>query len=186
MASKQSVSGCATDGNRKNHAIAVGIGTHLHLRVGPAGHLNNHVEDSLLLVGVQRDIVEGRDGHAILLNVDAVLKGVGGANLAGRVLARSLGNGERSHCVGSGGVEVSCQLLCSRLDFVDGSGRGGAGRRGGALAMVISHTDERDARGRACRPGRSKWRKVQARDSSTFLAQCKPHRGRETAHAAKV
>ena len=80
-------------------ALQRGIGTHLHLCVGPAGHLDNHVEDGLLLVGVQRDIVEGRDGHPILLDVDAVLKSVGGANLAGRVLARGLGNGERSHCV---------------------------------------------------------------------------------------
>lgn len=60
-------------------------GTHLHLGVGPAGHLNDHVEDRLLLVGIQRDVVEGRDGHAILLDEDAVFEGVGGANLPGSV-----------------------------------------------------------------------------------------------------
>ena len=147
-----------------------GAGTHLHLRVGPAGDLDDHVEDGLLLVGIQRDVVEGRDGLAILLDVDAVLEGVGSANLAGCVLA--LG----SHCVCSGGVEVSCQLLRSRVDFVDRSGRGGAGRHGGALAMVISHTDERDARSPMRRPGRSSREKVRAGESSTFLAQNEPRR----------
>lgn len=32
-------------------------GTHLHLGVGPAGNLDDHVEDGLLLVGVERDVV---------------------------------------------------------------------------------------------------------------------------------
>ena len=32
--------------------------TNLHLSIGPAGHLNDHVEDSLLLVGIERNIVE--------------------------------------------------------------------------------------------------------------------------------
>lgn len=118
--------------------------------------------------------MEGRDGHAILLNVDAVLEGVGSANLAGGVLG--------SHCgVLSGGVEVSCQLLCPRVGFVDGGGRGGAGRSGGAL--VISHTDERQRPGRTCRPGRRGRRKEQARGSSTFLAQSEPRRKRKAAHA---
>jgi hypothetical protein len=59
--------------------------THLHLGIGPAGHLNNHVEDGLLLVGEQRDVVPWRDELAVLLNVDTVLEGVGGANAAGGV-----------------------------------------------------------------------------------------------------
>lgn len=120
--------------------------------------------------------MEGRDGHAILLDEDAVLEGVGGANPAGSVRG--------SHCVcGAGGVEVSCQLLCSRVGFVDGSGRGGAGRRGGAL--MISHTDEGERRGRTCRPGRRGRGKWQATDSSTLLAtrEREPRRKRETAHA---
>lgn len=57
-------------------------GAHLKLGIGPARNLNNHVEDGLLLVGVERNVVEGRDGNAILLDVDAVLQGVGSTNLA--------------------------------------------------------------------------------------------------------
>lgn len=79
---------------------------------------------------------------------------------------------------------MSCQLLGSRVDFVDGSGRGGAGRHGGALAMVISHTDESNARGPMRRPGRSRRERVQAGKSSAFLAQNEPHREGNMAHAA--
>lgn len=57
-------------------------GTYLELGIGPSRNLNNHVQDGLLLVGVEGDIVEGRDGLAILLDVDAVLEGVGSRNLA--------------------------------------------------------------------------------------------------------
>ena len=46
---------------------------HLHLGVGPSWDLNDHVHDGLLLVGVERDIMEWRDWLAILLDVDAVL-----------------------------------------------------------------------------------------------------------------
>ena len=53
------------------------VAANLHLSVGPAGDLDNHVEDGLLRVGVQWDIVEGRDGHAVLLDVHPVLQGVG-------------------------------------------------------------------------------------------------------------
>jgi hypothetical protein len=59
--------------------------THLHLRIGPAGHLNDHVENRLLLVGVERDVVPWRNELAVLLNVDAVLERVGRLNLAGSV-----------------------------------------------------------------------------------------------------
>ena len=58
---------------------------YLLLGVGPAGDLNDHVEDGLLLVGIEGDIVEGRDGLAILLDVDTVLQGVGLADLANGV-----------------------------------------------------------------------------------------------------
>lgn len=63
-----------------------GVEAYLLLGVGPAGNLNDHVEDGLLGIGIERDIVEGRDGDAILLDVDAVLQGVGSANLADAVL----------------------------------------------------------------------------------------------------
>jgi hypothetical protein len=77
--------------------------THLHLSIGPSWHLNNHVEDGLLLVGIKGNVVEGRARNAVLLDVDAVLEGVGSADLACRVHGGSLagvalfGNGKRCH-----------------------------------------------------------------------------------------
>src|SRR5258706_502169 len=41
---------------------------HLKLAIGPSGDLNYHVQDSLLLIGIQRNVVEGRDWNSILLN----------------------------------------------------------------------------------------------------------------------
>lgn len=58
---------------------------YLELGVGPSRDLNNHVEDGLLLVGIEGDIVEGRDGNAILLQVDTVFQGVRRSNLANAV-----------------------------------------------------------------------------------------------------
>lgn len=55
---------------------------HLKLGVGPARNLNHHVQDGLLGIGVQGNIVERRDGDAILLDVHPVLEGVGGSDLA--------------------------------------------------------------------------------------------------------
>ena len=57
----------------------------LHLAICPSWDLNDHVQDGLLLVGVERNIVEGRDGNAILLNEHTVLESVGGTDLADRV-----------------------------------------------------------------------------------------------------
>jgi len=56
--------------------------TYLELRVGPARDLDNHVKHSLLRIGIQRDVVEGRDRDAVLLNVDAVLQRIGSADFA--------------------------------------------------------------------------------------------------------
>lgn len=58
---------------------------YLLLGVGPAGNLNDHVENSLLSIGVERDIVERRDGLAILLDVHPVVQGEGLADLADSV-----------------------------------------------------------------------------------------------------
>lgn len=69
--------------------------THLELGIGPPGDLDNHVQDGLLLVGVEGDIVEGRDGDAILLDVDAVLERVGGGHLAEVVRGGHGGRGRR-------------------------------------------------------------------------------------------
>lgn len=68
-----------------NTSLGARLSTYLHLGIGPSWHLNNHVEDSLLLVGVQRNVVERRARLAILLDVDAVLESVGGVDLAGSV-----------------------------------------------------------------------------------------------------
>jgi len=79
------------------------VSTHLHLGVGPARHLNNHVQDGLALVGVERDVVKGRDGLAILLDEDAVLEGVGSSDSACSVgvcgvgVVALLGDGKRGH-----------------------------------------------------------------------------------------
>jgi hypothetical protein len=87
--------------------------TYLLLGVGPAGDLDDHVQDGLLLVGVERDVVEGRDGHAILLDVDAVLKSVRSADLAGGVDARGVG-----HSLGH-----DCGDSCVLGGIGDGGGR---------------------------------------------------------------
>jgi len=60
----------------------------LLLGIGPARDLNNHVEHRLLGVGVEGDVMEGRDGHTVLLDVHAVLKGVGSSHLAEGVRGR--------------------------------------------------------------------------------------------------
>ena len=57
-------------------------GRYLLLGVGPTGDLNDHVQDGLLLVGIERNVVEGRHGDAVLLNEHTVLEGVGRADLA--------------------------------------------------------------------------------------------------------
>ena len=67
--------------------------THLLLGVGPSWDLNDHVQDSLLLIGVEWDIVERGDWLAVALDEDAVLQGVWGADLADGIL--------RSHDCGS-------------------------------------------------------------------------------------
>lgn len=48
---------------------------YLHLRIRPAGDLDNHVQDAPALVSEERDVVERRDDAAILLDVNAVFCG---------------------------------------------------------------------------------------------------------------
>lgn len=71
------------------------MATYLKLAIGPARDLNNHVENGLLLVGVQGNIVEGRHWDAILLDVDAMLQSVGSTDLAELVLGTHGGRGSR-------------------------------------------------------------------------------------------
>jgi hypothetical protein len=81
----------------------------LHLRVGPARDLDDHVQDALGLVGEERDVVEGRDDGAILLDVDAMLCSidkisgqVAGKNRIPRVLGaptrRGVYSGDSQRC----------------------------------------------------------------------------------------
>ena len=82
------------------------ISAYLLLSVGPTRNLNNHVQNSLLLVGVQRNIVEGRDGHAILLDVHTVLESVGGTDFADGIRHGGV-DGIRGQC-GRGSRNMPC------------------------------------------------------------------------------
>lgn len=66
------------------------IKTYLLLSIGPSRDLDDHVQHRLLLIGIQRDIVEGRDRHAILLNVHPVLEGMWCSHLPRCELVRGL------------------------------------------------------------------------------------------------
>jgi hypothetical protein len=46
---------------------------YFHLGVGPAGHLDDHVEDAIVLVGEEGDVVEGRDDATVVFGVYAML-----------------------------------------------------------------------------------------------------------------
>ena len=54
---------------------------HLHFGICPPRDLNYHVQHSLLVVGIKRNVVEWRYHDSILLNVDAVLQGIRSTNL---------------------------------------------------------------------------------------------------------
>lgn len=45
----------------------------LHLCVGPAGDLDDHVEDAIVPVSEERDVMEGGDDVSILFDEDAML-----------------------------------------------------------------------------------------------------------------
>jgi len=44
----------------------------LHLGVGPAGDLDDHVEDAIALIGEKRDVMERGEDLAVLFDVDAM------------------------------------------------------------------------------------------------------------------
>jgi len=52
----------------------------LELCVGPAGDLNNHVEDAIALVSKEGNVVEWGNDGAILFRIDAMFESVGGTN----------------------------------------------------------------------------------------------------------
>ena len=43
-----------------------------HLSIGPAGDLDYHVEDTLVLIGEERDVVESGDDVSILFDKNAM------------------------------------------------------------------------------------------------------------------
>jgi hypothetical protein len=43
-----------------------------HLGIGPAGNLDDHVENAIVPICKERDVMERRDDLAVLLDVDAV------------------------------------------------------------------------------------------------------------------
>ena len=97
----------------------------LHLGVGPAGDLDHHVQDAIVLVGEEGDVVEGRDDAAVLLDVHPVLCG---RTLAGRNAGYGRHVGERAvggrngvegkviwgmqHCVFDQGGDGWIELIC--------------------------------------------------------------------------
>lgn len=105
------------------------VKTCLHLAIGPPRDLNDHVQDGLLLVGVQGDIMERGDGHAILLDIDAVLKSVWAGDLSGLVGRSHVGRGDRRRVAGRRARKVLSYLRGSqsrRGEFGGGQcGRGG-------------------------------------------------------------
>ena len=54
---------------------------HLHLGISPPRDLNYHVQHSLLVIGIKRNVMERGYHDSILINVDAVVQGIGSTNL---------------------------------------------------------------------------------------------------------
>lgn len=44
-----------------------------HLRVGPSGNLDDHVKNAIVLVCKERNVMEGRDNSAIVLDVHSMV-----------------------------------------------------------------------------------------------------------------
>ena len=107
------------------------IETHLHLGIGPSWNLDDHVQDSLLFVGVQGDVVEWGDWNSIFLEVDAMLQSVGSSDLASGVLGSHVCGNRRRRIGGGrrGAREVSSYLICARRNFVCIIGWRQCGRR---------------------------------------------------------
>lgn len=80
--------------------------TYLLLGISPARNFHNHVQHSLLLIGIQRNVVKRRDRNAILLDVYTMLEGVSGADFADRIRHGGVAGANR-RLSGSGGGKVS-------------------------------------------------------------------------------
>ena len=44
----------------------------LHLGVGPSRNFDDHVEDTGILISKERNVVEGRNGNAVLFQINAM------------------------------------------------------------------------------------------------------------------
>ena len=86
--------------------------TCLQLGVGPSRDLNDHIHDCLLLIGIERDIVEGRDRGAIHFSIATVVEGV----LWGDLTSTELGGAFTVGHGGRGGLRASSEVP------IDGSG----------------------------------------------------------------
>jgi len=73
----------------------------LHLSIGPTGNLYDHVKDTIVLVGEERNIVEwGKDGVA-LLDKHSVIYGLVSISLRNDVLelTKCIGSTDESRCI---------------------------------------------------------------------------------------
>ena len=85
----------------------------LHFGVGPARDLDDHVEDTIILVGKEGDVVEGRDDLAALLDEDTVLCGslsdeVSRQGVPAKRLTEGVGRADEASGVRWVHREVSC------------------------------------------------------------------------------
>jgi len=90
-----------------------------HLGIGPAGNLDDHVEDAIVPICKERDVMERRDDLAVLLDVDAVFEGVGSADEPRAVL-------------GHGGRREEAELMRE-------STGGAPYRHGGGLGLAVPY-----------------------------------------------
>jgi len=68
----------------------------LKLGVGPAGNLDDHVEDAIALIGKKRDVVEGGEDGSVLFSIDAMFEGIGSTDDTGRKLGTHGGGGKKT------------------------------------------------------------------------------------------
>jgi len=59
----------------------------LHLGVSPSRHLDDHVQDTVVLIGKKRDVVERGENSSTLFDVNTVLESVGCAHETSSILS---------------------------------------------------------------------------------------------------
>lgn len=97
------------------YKIAVAMSGYLQLGISPPRDLDYHIQHRLLVIGIEWNIVERGDHNSILLNVDAVLQGIGSTNLPCSV---GIGRTHLGLLLGEvEGGEVSGKLLRPKWGF---------------------------------------------------------------------